>query len=229
MSTTRAAPSAWSSSLLSREAQGTHHRRRPRRICADRGGACARRREQAAAVACRRARQCAEARLVRQLRAAGAAVCSARATFADIPIAELVDYIDWSPFFATWELNGKYPAILDDAKVGEAARSLFADAQAMLRQMADEQWFRASAVIGFWPANSDGDDIAGVRRRSAQQADRDAAHAAPAAGAPRGPRQCRARRFRRAARQRACRLYRRLRGDRRHRRGRGGRALQARQ
>ncbi|MGB6891294.1 MAG: vitamin B12 dependent-methionine synthase activation domain-containing protein, partial [Xanthobacteraceae bacterium] len=79
--------------------------------------------------------------------------------FADIPLAELVDYIDWSPFFATWELNGKYPAILDDKKVGEAARSLFADAQAMLRKMADEQWFRASAVVGFWPANTDGDDV----------------------------------------------------------------------
>ena len=59
---------------------------------------------------------------------------SARAQFADIPIAELVDYIDWSPFFATWELTGKFPAILDDAKVGEAARSLFADAQDMLRR-----------------------------------------------------------------------------------------------
>ena len=57
---------------------------------------------------------------------------SARARFADIPIAELADYIDWTPFFATWELNGKFPAILDDATVGEAARSLFADAQAML-------------------------------------------------------------------------------------------------
>jgi 5-methyltetrahydrofolate--homocysteine methyltransferase len=79
--------------------------------------------------------------------------------FADIPLAELVDTIDWSPFFATWELNGKYPAILDDKKVGEAARSLFADAQAMLRKMADEQWFRAGAVIGFWPANTDGDDV----------------------------------------------------------------------
>ena len=80
-------------------------------------------------------------------------------SFADIPIAELIDFIDWSPFFATWELTGKYPAILDDKKVGEAARSLFADAQDMLRQMSDEKWFRANAVIGFWPANGDGDDI----------------------------------------------------------------------
>jgi 5-methyltetrahydrofolate--homocysteine methyltransferase len=78
---------------------------------------------------------------------------------ADIPITELIDVIDWSPFFATWELTGKYPAILDDATVGAAARSLFADAQAMLKQIAAERWFRTSAVIGLWPANSEGDDI----------------------------------------------------------------------
>jgi 5-methyltetrahydrofolate--homocysteine methyltransferase len=78
---------------------------------------------------------------------------------ADVPIAELVDYIDWSPFFATWELTGKYPAILNDTTVGEAARSLFADAQAMLKQMIAERWCRANAAVGFWPANSDGDDI----------------------------------------------------------------------
>ena len=77
----------------------------------------------------------------------------------DIPIAELVDYIDWTPFFSTWELTGKYPAILDDATVGEAARSLFADAQDMLRRIDTERWFRASAVFGLWPANSEGDDI----------------------------------------------------------------------
>jgi 5-methyltetrahydrofolate--homocysteine methyltransferase len=77
----------------------------------------------------------------------------------DITLAELVDYIDWSPFFATWELAGKYPTILDDPKLGEAARSLYADAQAMLRRMIDEGWFAARAVIGLWPANSDGDDI----------------------------------------------------------------------
>ena len=78
---------------------------------------------------------------------------------ADMPISELVDFIDWTPFFATWELNGKFPAILDDATVGEAARSLFADAQEMLRRLVDERWFRANAVIGLWPANSEGDDI----------------------------------------------------------------------
>ncbi|MGB7037635.1 MAG: methionine synthase, partial [Xanthobacteraceae bacterium] len=79
--------------------------------------------------------------------------------FADIPLAELIDYIDWSPFFATWELRGKYPTILSDPAQGEAARELFADAQAMLQRMTAEQWFRAGAVIGFWPANSEGDDV----------------------------------------------------------------------
>jgi 5-methyltetrahydrofolate--homocysteine methyltransferase len=77
----------------------------------------------------------------------------------DYSIAELRDYIDWSPFFATWELTGKFPAILDDAKYGDAARSLFEDAQAMLDRIASERWFRASAVLGFWPANAEGDDI----------------------------------------------------------------------
>ncbi len=78
---------------------------------------------------------------------------------ADYSLAELVDYIDWSPFFSTWELTGKYPAILDDAMVGEAARSLYADARKMLAQIVRENWFRAAAVVGFWPANSKGDDI----------------------------------------------------------------------
>jgi 5-methyltetrahydrofolate--homocysteine methyltransferase len=77
----------------------------------------------------------------------------------DYSLAELTEVIDWSPFFATWELSGKFPAILDDAKFGEAARSLYADAQAMLKTIIAESWFRANAVIGFWPANSEGDDI----------------------------------------------------------------------
>jgi 5-methyltetrahydrofolate--homocysteine methyltransferase len=80
--------------------------------------------------------------------------------FAHYPLAELVPVIDWSPFFATWELTGRFPAILDDAKVGEAARSLYADARAMLDRIISEDWFRASAVVGFWPANAHGDDIA---------------------------------------------------------------------
>jgi 5-methyltetrahydrofolate--homocysteine methyltransferase len=77
----------------------------------------------------------------------------------DLPLAELTEFIDWTPFFATWELNGKYPAILSDAQTGEAARSLLADAQAMLRQIVAENWFTARAVFGLWPANSEGDDI----------------------------------------------------------------------
>ena len=77
----------------------------------------------------------------------------------DYPIDELANYIDWTPFFSTWELTGKFPAILDDSKYGPAARSLYDDAQAMLRRIASERWFRASAVVGFWPANSDGDDV----------------------------------------------------------------------
>ncbi len=74
-------------------------------------------------------------------------------------LAELADYIDWTPFFQTWELRGQYPAILQDDKQGEAARGLFDDAQAMLRKIIDENWFSPKAVVGFWPANSVGDDI----------------------------------------------------------------------
>ncbi|MBX6425428.1 MAG: methionine synthase [Variibacter sp.] len=79
--------------------------------------------------------------------------------FADYPLAELIDYIDWSPFFAAWELTGKYPAILHDETFGAAARSLYEDARAMLDKIVAEGWFRAAAVIGFWPANAVGDDI----------------------------------------------------------------------
>ncbi|WP_027575834.1 methionine synthase [Bradyrhizobium sp. WSM1743] len=74
-------------------------------------------------------------------------------------LAELVDCIDWTPFFQTWELAGRFPAILDDAKVGEVARSLYDDARKMLDTIVKEKWFRARATIGFWPANAQGDDI----------------------------------------------------------------------
>ncbi len=77
----------------------------------------------------------------------------------DFPLADLVDTIDWTPFFLTWELSGKYPAILDDAVVGEQARELFRDARCMLERIVDERWLTARAAVGFWPANSDGDDI----------------------------------------------------------------------
>ena len=74
-------------------------------------------------------------------------------------LAELARYIDWTPFFQTWELKGRYPKILEDEKQGEAARQLFEDAQAMLRKIIDEKWFAPKAVVGFWPANAVGDDI----------------------------------------------------------------------
>ena len=80
--------------------------------------------------------------------------------FGDYDLAEIVENIDWTPFFQTWELKGRYPAILDDEKQGEAARNLFADAQEMLKKIVAEKWFRPRAVIGFWPANAVGDDIA---------------------------------------------------------------------
>ncbi|MBN8213080.1 MAG: methionine synthase [Xanthomonadales bacterium] len=79
--------------------------------------------------------------------------------FDDYSLSELVDYIDWSPFFNTWELAGKYPAILDDAIVGKQARELFRDAQAMLKRIVGEQWLTAKGVFGLWPANSVGDDV----------------------------------------------------------------------
>jgi 5-methyltetrahydrofolate--homocysteine methyltransferase len=81
-------------------------------------------------------------------------------TFKEYDLAELAEYIDWTPFFQTWELAGRFPAILDDAKVGEAARSLYEDARKMLDRIVKEKWFKAQATIGFWPANAEGDDIA---------------------------------------------------------------------
>ncbi|WP_250658322.1 methionine synthase [Alkalimarinus coralli] len=75
-------------------------------------------------------------------------------TFVDYPIEELIDYIDWTPFFISWDLAGKYPKILNDKKVGEAATSLFNDAQTMLKKMVQEKLIAARAVIGFWPANT---------------------------------------------------------------------------
>jgi 5-methyltetrahydrofolate--homocysteine methyltransferase len=80
--------------------------------------------------------------------------------FDDYPLGELVDLIDWGPFFNAWELAGKYPAILDDEVVGPQARELFDDAKAMLRQVVDEKWLRAKAVVGLWPAHGIGDDVA---------------------------------------------------------------------
>jgi len=78
--------------------------------------------------------------------------------FNDFPIQKLVDFIDWSPFFRTWELAGRYPQILTDEVVGEAAKKLFADAQQMLNKIVDEKWIKANAVIGIWEANTVNDD-----------------------------------------------------------------------
>ncbi len=80
-------------------------------------------------------------------------------SFDDYNIAELVPYIDWSPFFHTWEMKGRYPDLLNDPVSGEAARALFADAQAMLKQIVKERWLTARAAIGFWPAQAQDDDI----------------------------------------------------------------------
>jgi 5-methyltetrahydrofolate--homocysteine methyltransferase len=74
-------------------------------------------------------------------------------------LGDLAAHIDWTPFFASWELIGRYPLILEDEIVGEAARDLFRDAQAMLKRIIDEKWFTARGVTGFWPANAVGDDV----------------------------------------------------------------------
>ncbi len=79
--------------------------------------------------------------------------------FSPYDLKELAKYIDWTPFFSTWELAGHYPDILQDDVVGEAARGLFEDAEIMLAKLIEEKWFEACGVVGFWPANSDGDDI----------------------------------------------------------------------
>ncbi|MFV8783654.1 methionine synthase [Microbulbifer sp. SA54] len=77
----------------------------------------------------------------------------------DFPLEKLVDTIDWTPFFISWDLAGKYPAILNDEVVGEAATDLFKNAQQMLADLIDNKRLKASAVFGLWPANSDGDDV----------------------------------------------------------------------
>ena len=76
----------------------------------------------------------------------------------EVDIADLVNYIDWTPFFNSWELYGKYPAILTDEVVGEQATSLFADAQKMLTELIDENWLTAKGIVGIFPANSVNDD-----------------------------------------------------------------------
>ena len=79
--------------------------------------------------------------------------------FKNFDLASLVPYIDWTPFFQTWELAGRYPQILTDNKVGAEAKQLFDDAQVLLKRIVAEKWVTASGIVGFWPANTVGDDI----------------------------------------------------------------------
>ena len=80
-------------------------------------------------------------------------------TFRDYPLEDLVPYIDWTPFFATWEIKGTYPAVLTDDRYGPAAQALFHDAQEMLKEIIDGKLLQANAVVGFWPCARDGDDL----------------------------------------------------------------------
>jgi 5-methyltetrahydrofolate--homocysteine methyltransferase len=93
--------------------------------------------------------------------------------FDDYPLDELVEYIDWTPFFNTWELAGRYPAILTDEIVGTQATELYRDARKMLKQLVAEKWIKAKAVFGLWPANSIGDDVvvweSGIENRELAQ------------------------------------------------------------
>ncbi len=77
----------------------------------------------------------------------------------EFDLADLARYIDWTPYFASWDLAGRYPQILEDDKVGEAARTLWDDTQVMLQKLIGEQWLQPKGVVGFWPANADTDDI----------------------------------------------------------------------
>ncbi len=81
-------------------------------------------------------------------------------TFRAHDLKDLLNYVDWSPYFQSWELVGRYPDILEDDVVGEAARGLWADTQPILQRILDENLLTANGVVGFWPANADGDDLA---------------------------------------------------------------------
>ena len=85
--------------------------------------------------------------------------CLGRQVLTDFDLKEIVPFIDWTFFFSAWELNGRFPAILDHPKMGEAARELYENGQALLDRIVNEKLLTAQAVYGFWPANSDGDDI----------------------------------------------------------------------
>jgi 5-methyltetrahydrofolate--homocysteine methyltransferase len=90
--------------------------------------------------------------------------------YANYPLSELVEYIDWTPFFQSWELSGRYPAILEDPVVGAQAKELFADAQRMIGRIIAENWLCANGVVGLWPAQSIGDDIRVFNERGGELA-----------------------------------------------------------
>ncbi|MFC6841984.1 methionine synthase [Xanthomonas theicola] len=93
--------------------------------------------------------------------------------FDDYPLPELIDLIDWTPFFQAWELAGKFPAILSDVVVGQQASDLYRDARAMLKRIVGEKWLTAKAVFGLWPANAVGDDVEVVLGRDTGLGTRD--------------------------------------------------------
>ncbi|UKE71625.1 methionine synthase [Xanthomonas graminis] len=100
--------------------------------------------------------------------------------FDDYPLPELIDLIDWTPFFQAWELAGKFPAILSDAVVGQQASDLYRDARAMLKRIVGEKWLTAKAVFGLWPAQAVGDDVEVVMGRDSGLGTRDSADASVA-------------------------------------------------
>ena len=212
-------------------ASGTPPVRTPARCCRSPPRAPRRRRSTGAATTrrgrgccCSRRRTCAPGR--RATTRTTSATQFVR-TFADYPLEELRGYIDWQPFFNAWEMRGRFPDILHNPTTGEAARRLYEDAQAMLDQIIEEKWLRASGVFGLFPANQvDGDDIEVYTDESRRAVLHDAA---PAPAADRGPRRLAAQvagRLRRAQGDRAARLRRRLRRHRRPRLGRAGRGVQ---
>ena len=145
------------SNLLSDELQDALRRRGRRRLRED--PRAARRQEGPDADLARgRARECVHDRLD-ALRAAGADGARPPRVPQRRSRARSRSYIDWGPFFQAWELSGPFPAILDDPVVGEAARNVHAEGQAMLRDIVDGRWLTANGVVALLPANSVGDDI----------------------------------------------------------------------
>ena len=213
------------------EAQRRLHRRHARRIRQDRRRACARAGGQAAAVARRPRAPTRSSSTGRRYVPPKPSFLGTR-VFEDYPLAELVDYIDWTPFFQTWELTGKFPAILDDDKFGEAARSLYDDAQRDARARSSTRTGSRAARRGRLLAGQcGGRRHRALCRRSARDADRRrCTRCASSCAQARRPRTTW--RWRISSRRRdsgRAGLCRRLRGHRRHRRGRDRRPLQARQ